>query len=318
MNEAQAKPDSFQWSKWRTSGAVGDMNSALLRQAEALEIDTHFKGVLTFHSETGTEGGYWGFQDERFITKTAPNYGVWGNQKVFDSKNPNRQGLTRDDTEVLHGETWDPLPDPVQLEEDYFLSSLFRGEGPGDKEADKRLMDKYKFTMKYASDRMNEQFGEGNWQMEDERYQIAVGPDGVKYFFGGTPPTEPKRPYGTGFEDITRATVDWNDGSSELRQSDTLLTESWSYDGLHVLASGDRLIIYDKNEPGKVIWQGEINLSSFTVFKEDAHGMWIHNRQIGEETENWSIPFFQGNPAALILGVNSIKDQIKYEKRIKE
>ena len=25
------------------------------------------KGVLTFHTETGTEGGFWAFQDERFI-----------------------------------------------------------------------------------------------------------------------------------------------------------------------------------------------------------------------------------------------------------
>lgn len=28
---------------------------------------TTFKGVLTFHSETGTEGGYWAFQDEKFM-----------------------------------------------------------------------------------------------------------------------------------------------------------------------------------------------------------------------------------------------------------
>ena len=30
------------------------------------------KGVLTFHSETGTEGGHWAFQDERFIKKNVP------------------------------------------------------------------------------------------------------------------------------------------------------------------------------------------------------------------------------------------------------
>lgn len=27
-----------------------------------------YKGILLFHSETGTEGGYWAMQDERFIT----------------------------------------------------------------------------------------------------------------------------------------------------------------------------------------------------------------------------------------------------------
>ncbi len=30
------------------------------------------RGVLSFHSETGTEGGYWAFQDERFIQKNVP------------------------------------------------------------------------------------------------------------------------------------------------------------------------------------------------------------------------------------------------------
>lgn len=30
------------------------------------------KGVCCFHSETGTEGGYWAFQDSRFITKNVP------------------------------------------------------------------------------------------------------------------------------------------------------------------------------------------------------------------------------------------------------
>ncbi|HEY4520143.1 MAG TPA: hypothetical protein VJH33_03895 [Candidatus Paceibacterota bacterium] len=30
------------------------------------------RGVCCFHSETGTEGGYWAFQDETFITKNVP------------------------------------------------------------------------------------------------------------------------------------------------------------------------------------------------------------------------------------------------------
>lgn len=32
------------------------------------------RGVLTFHSETGTEGGYWAFQDERFITPNTTHF----------------------------------------------------------------------------------------------------------------------------------------------------------------------------------------------------------------------------------------------------
>jgi hypothetical protein len=31
------------------------------------------KGILTFHSETGTEGGYWAFQDEKFMGIPAPD-----------------------------------------------------------------------------------------------------------------------------------------------------------------------------------------------------------------------------------------------------
>lgn len=32
-----------------------------------------YKGVCCFHSETGTEGGYWAFQDERFIDRFDDN-----------------------------------------------------------------------------------------------------------------------------------------------------------------------------------------------------------------------------------------------------
>lgn len=31
-----------------------------------------YEGVLHFHSETGTEGGHWAFQDANFITKNVP------------------------------------------------------------------------------------------------------------------------------------------------------------------------------------------------------------------------------------------------------
>lgn len=33
-----------------------------------------FDGICYFYSETGTEGGYWAFQDKRFITED-PTYG---------------------------------------------------------------------------------------------------------------------------------------------------------------------------------------------------------------------------------------------------
>lgn len=35
-----------------------------------------FHGVLTFHSETGTEGGYWAMQDEKYMGLAAPPHFV--------------------------------------------------------------------------------------------------------------------------------------------------------------------------------------------------------------------------------------------------
>lgn len=35
-------------------------------------LEKVLEGVLSFHSETGTEGGYWAFQDSRFIQKNVP------------------------------------------------------------------------------------------------------------------------------------------------------------------------------------------------------------------------------------------------------
>ena len=30
------------------------------------------EGILHFHSETGTEGGYWAFQDSKYIQENVP------------------------------------------------------------------------------------------------------------------------------------------------------------------------------------------------------------------------------------------------------
>lgn len=39
----------------------------------ASDIET-IDGVLSFHTETGTEGGYWAFQDKRYISLVRPDY----------------------------------------------------------------------------------------------------------------------------------------------------------------------------------------------------------------------------------------------------
>lgn len=46
---------------------------------EKAELLNTYQGVLDFHSETGTEGGYWAFMDQRFITppNVESSYEQW-------------------------------------------------------------------------------------------------------------------------------------------------------------------------------------------------------------------------------------------------
>lgn len=55
-------------------------------------------------------------------------------------------------------------------------------------------MEKYNFRVEYAAGLMNKRYGEGNWHLEDP--STAVTPDGTRMIYGGTPSTEPQRPYG--------------------------------------------------------------------------------------------------------------------------
>lgn len=89
------------------------------------------EGILHFHSETGTEGGYWAFQDKHFITKTSPSSGVFANQTVWDSNNPERRGKTQNKAEVFLKGEWLPFPDPLTEDHDYVASSLSRGGKKG-------------------------------------------------------------------------------------------------------------------------------------------------------------------------------------------
>jgi hypothetical protein len=42
------------------------------------------EGKLVFHSQTGTEGGYWAFQDSNYISLVSPVFGVVDGVKVRD------------------------------------------------------------------------------------------------------------------------------------------------------------------------------------------------------------------------------------------
>src|SRR3989344_3745167 len=256
------------------------------------------EGILHFHSETGTEGGHWAFQDERFISCVPPRYGVWDNQVVWDSTNPERKGKTQKDVEVFRKGQWYPLNDPMHEDPDFFASSLFRGEGRGDHEADKRLMKRYDFTIKYAADWMNERYGEGNWHLEDSSTVIVF--DGTRIVYGGTPSTEPQRPYGVGANDLTRVMVEWEDRAVEQRLSNSILVSSWSYEGLHILGNRDHLTIYDSQKKDQLLWSGVIALQQYDLFTQAASGMWIHADQKGIEREVWAKYFFDKCPATLV------------------
>lgn len=74
----------------------------------------------------------------------------------------------------------------------------------------------------------------------------------------------------------------------------------WDSKGFHVLKNGDELTIYDKEDLEKVVWEGVISLTPFTVGKEQAFGMWIHNDQQGMDRETWAKWFMDMNPAKLV------------------
>ncbi len=62
-----------------------------------LFINSHdFQGKLFLHAETGTEGGYWAFQDSNAITWVTPSSGVCNELKVVDINRKKRIELTSD------------------------------------------------------------------------------------------------------------------------------------------------------------------------------------------------------------------------------
>lgn len=49
-------------------------------------------GRLNFHSETGTEGGYYTVQDSNYISHIAPDFGVFRGETIFDPNDLMRTG----------------------------------------------------------------------------------------------------------------------------------------------------------------------------------------------------------------------------------
>ncbi|MEY3371406.1 MAG: hypothetical protein RLZZ175_1986 [Bacteroidota bacterium] len=192
------------------------------------------EGKLLLYSETGMEGGYLSIQDKNFIKLASPTFGVTNGNKVWDKNNISRFGQITN-AEVLINSEWLQLPDPIWKDEDFEISSLYRGEINGDMNADKRLVAKYNFKIKYSVERLNEKYGQGNWKI-DKNLPNVILKDGTRLHFGDTPTTIPSRPYGISQFAKTRATVNWSDGQIEHKVlSDNLLIEQSDYKGCLVL-----------------------------------------------------------------------------------
>ena len=69
------------------------------------------------------------------------------------------------------------------------------------------------------------------------------------------------------------------------------------YEGLHVLADGDELQIFDPTDPTKVVWSGAIALTLHPLFTVDVFGWWIHADQRGIDRIAWAEFFFKEYPA---------------------
>ena len=276
--------------------------------------DKRIKGKLIFYSETGTEGGYWAFQDEKYISFVPPAFGVSNGSKVCDINDKNRIGIASE-TEVFLNDNWLQFPDPINKDPDYLISSLYCGEENGDLSADKRLMDKFGFKIKYAEQRLDEEYGVNNWRIDGKLPRVILK-DGTRLHFGGTPSTVPSRPYGIPQNGLTRVTVNWDDGQVEnFRKSDSLLIRRFDLNGLHVLKNGDKLKIIHPDKD-KVIWQGEIDLKSYPVFKESANGAWIHADQKGISREEWSQFFFDCYPAEIEFKNEKIDKELHTTRNI--
>lgn len=246
------------------------------------------EGRLFAYSEQGMEGGVLCLQDINYIKLneiTSP-FVIYNNQTVFDKRNINRIG-TLTNLEFFNGEDWFDYCDPITKDEDYKISSLYLGERKGDLEADKRLSEKYKFKIKYSFERLNENYGVGNWKL-DKQLPNVILKDGTKLHFGDTPTTIPQRPYGIAQDAQTRVSVIWNDGLTEHRVFTTeLLVERWDYKGLIQLKDLDYVKVYAIDSK-KIINEGRVSNIPLKLFSSTFNG---HFEQIKDRREEWEIYF---------------------------
>lgn len=196
------------------------------------------KGVTTFHSETGTEGGYWAVQDEKFM------------------------GIPNDDLRCSRcGRIWqkERYPEPPPPSFTYWRDM----EG-------QRSPEGYAYSSGYAA--------------YDEPHSDLPTTPGVEGDFNDV---FTKESNATSLECYVAGEHVWEP---------EFPTGMWSYEGLHVLKNGDHLRVFDKDDPTKLIWEGDIQLDPVGLFQEHAYNFWIHADQHGQDREAWAALFLEEHP----------------------
>jgi hypothetical protein len=72
-----------------------------------------------------------------------------------------------------------------------------------------------------------------------------------------------------------------------IQDRDFIEGDRWSYEGLHIIQSGDRLTVYGDAQ-GEVLWHGTVTLHPYPPFTETAHGQWIHADIEGLKREDYA------------------------------
>lgn len=258
---------------------------------------TFLKGKLTTYSEQGMEGGVLCFQESSHIklTDITSPFALYENCKVWDKEDAKRIGLMTNLELFIEGE-WKSYIDPITKDEDYKISSLYCGELKGNKDADKRLAEKYNFKIKYSVERLNDSYGQGNWRIVGSLPNVILK-DGTKVHFGDSPSTFPQRPYGIPQDAQTRVSVKWSNGIIENKKlTKELLIEAWDFAGLHQLKETDFLKVFSKDTES-VVYEGLINEIPLRLFSHSFKG---HFDQIrNDRSKTWETYFTEKYNAEL-------------------
>lgn len=223
------------------------------------------KGILFFHSETGTEGGYWAFQDELYMNLPPVQEGKQG---MYHCPRCGRCWDKDRDTD-------EPKPTFYYLRPSYEI-----------------MLDEHTRSDEWYSDDATalDPTKKNRWstRMYYKPMTFPLSPPPSEKFtelFNTESNENALECYEKGHE---RWDSPWDQHPKGL----------WSYDGLHVLRNGYKLKVFDPTD-GHVVWDGVINLREHELFTETAGGMWIHADQEGEDREAWARMFFEEFPAEL-------------------